>query len=75
MHFNSVSPYKALPSIPDGFYEFIMDFDVRYSIGFMFDDSIITIGAYQFNISNVNNQVSGRALGELKQTLPEDNAL
>lgn len=58
LHFNSVSPYKALPSIPDGFYEFITDFGVRYSIGFMYDDSIITSGAYQFIISNVNNQAS-----------------
>lgn len=56
--FNRVSPYKASPSIPDGFYEFITDFGVRYSIGFMHDDSVITSGAYQFIISNVNHQAS-----------------
>lgn len=47
-HFNSVSPYAALPSTLDGFYEFVTDFGVRYSVGFMFDESIITSGAYQF---------------------------
>lgn len=57
-HFNSVSPYAALPSTLDGFYEFVTDFGVRYSVGFMFDESIITSGAYQFIISNVNHQAS-----------------
>lgn len=57
-HFNCISPYKASPSIPDGFYEFLTDYGVRYSIGFIFDDSIITSGAYQFIISNTNHKPS-----------------
>lgn len=58
LHFNSVSPYAVSLSTIEGFYEFVTDFGVRYSIGFLFDESIITSGAYQFIISNVNHQVS-----------------
>lgn len=58
LHFNSVAPYTITPSVPEGFYEFTTDFGVRYSIGFMPDDSIITSGAFQFIISNANHKAS-----------------
>lgn len=56
--FNARSPYKAVASESAGFYEFVSDFGVRYSIGFMLDDSIIAENAYQFVISNINHQPS-----------------
>ena len=56
--YNSRSPYRAIKSSSDGFYEFVTDFGVHYSIGFMFDDSIINHEAYQFIIANVNNKIS-----------------
>lgn len=56
--FNSRSPYHAVPSESAGFYEFVTDFGVRYSIGFMFDDSIISHNTYQFIISNINHKIS-----------------
>lgn len=56
--FNSRAPYKVTPSAFRGFYEFVTDFGVQYQIGFMEDDSIIRENAYQFVITNINNQVS-----------------
>ncbi len=57
-YFNSKSPYTAQSGEPEGFYEFVTDHGVLYSVGFMEDDSLISSGAYQFIISNVNHQVS-----------------
>ena len=56
--FNARSPYKAEPSDIDGFYEFVTDYGVQYQVGFMYDDSIIRENAYQFIITNVNNEAS-----------------
>ena len=56
--YNSRSPYKAAKSSDDGFYEFVTDYGVHYSIGFMLDDSIINHETYQFIIANVNNKIS-----------------
>lgn len=56
--YNSRSPYKAVASSSEGFYDFITDFGVHYSIGFMYDDTIIDHEVYQFIIANVNNKVS-----------------
>lgn len=56
--YNSRSPYKATKSSDDGFYEFVTDYGVHYSIGFMFDDTIINHETYQFIIANVNNKIS-----------------
>ena len=56
--FNSQSPYKAVAGVPDGFYEFITDYGVHYSVGFLEDDSLISHDAYQFIISNVNHKPS-----------------
>lgn len=57
--YNSRSPYKAKKSqANDGFYEFVTDFGVRYSVGFMFDDLVLRHEVYQFIIANVNNKPS-----------------
>ena len=56
--YNYSSPYMATKYQDDGFYEFVTDYGVHYSIGFMLDYSIINHETYQFIIANVNNKIS-----------------
>lgn len=55
---NNVSPYKVQPAKTDNFFEFVTDYGVRYSIGFMPDDGLLSVEAYHFIIANMENKPS-----------------
>ncbi|MCC8072094.1 MAG: DUF6169 family protein [Bacteroidales bacterium] len=55
---NQRLPYPIFPYICEGAYSLITAFDVRYTIYFMPDESLISDDTYQFIISNVSNKPS-----------------
>jgi len=57
---NKAAPYNVEAMEKDGFYQFVTDYGVRYSIGFDLTEGLLSHEVYQFIITNVNNRKSLR---------------
>lgn len=57
---NLKSPYKIFETQKDGYYKFLTEHDVEYSIVFEPDELLQCCESYQFVISNVNHAKSPR---------------
>lgn len=57
---NEASPYCVKESSRDGYYDFVSDSGVQFSVGFDLDDLFFHHEAYQLIIANVNHKSSPR---------------
>lgn len=57
---NRLAPYEVKPTEDAGFYQFQTDKEVHYAVGFMEDDILLSLPAYQLIIANLNNRKSPR---------------